>query len=749
MASLEPSIAVIQNLALLFVELLALGGFALFLHGRRETWGLGPILFFVAGLVAILNASASVAVFVDTGPLRFEISNTTLVPVVLMTLLVLYVSEGTAVARQTILGIVGLSALVVGVQASRYAHLTLPGGFDVPRIGADSPLFTRSWSFTLASLAAFAASLATIAVLYQTLTNRARTIPSWLLVGVALLAAVAVDDLIFRLGAFGLSGITERVPRGLPPKALSALALWPLAALYLGRVAPRVPGYVGTENRRSLDLLFGTSQQRERELRATELRQRRAEARLRTVVAQAPIVVYSIDTEGTFLMSEGAGLTALGLKPGEVVGQSAFELFPSEAPDLRAVLDGKTFTTTTTLGDATYDVSYAPIMEHGKIIGGLGIATDVTLRQKAELALTEAEVRFKSTFEQAAVGMVHATLDGRVILANRALHEMLRTGGEDLSGTDIRTRIYEHDLPETQEGIRALLDGVRSQYTADLRLLRGDGGFIWADATVSVVQDADGNPSYLTIVVEDQTERRAADEKLRQAQKMEAVGQLTGGVAHDFNNLLTVIMGSLEITLEEGGSVEGHREALEQAVTATQRGAALTQRLLSFSRRQTLEPETVDVGALLTGMHGLLVRTLGEAVEVHIDVDADLGSCRADQGQLESSILNLALNARDAMPDGGTLNLEAGSVRVSAPDDDEPKVYVRITVRDEGGGIPPDILERVFEPFFTTKDVGKGSGLGLSMVYGFAQQSGGFVSVDSEWGNGTAVHVHLPATSDA
>jgi signal transduction histidine kinase len=208
-------------------------------------------------------------------------------------------------------------------------------------------------------------------------------------------------------------------------------------------------------------------------------------------------------------------------------------------------------------------------------------------------------------------------------------------------------------------------------------------------------------------------------------------------------------MGSLEITLEEGGSVEGHREALEQAVTATQRGAALTQRLLSFSRRQTLEPETVDVGALLTGMHGLPVRTLGEAVEVHIDVAADLGSCRADQGQLESSILNLALNARDAMPDGGTLNLEAGSVRVSAPDDDEPKTYVRITVRDEGGGIPPDILERVFEPFFTTKDVGKGSGLGLSMVYGFAQQSGGFVSVDSEWGNGTAVHVHLPATSDA
>jgi PAS domain S-box-containing protein len=413
------------------------------------------------------------------------------------------------------------------------------------------------------------------------------------------------------------------------------------------------------------------------------------------------------------------------------------------------VLDGQTFTTTTTLGDATYDVSYAPIKEHGKVIGALGIATDMTSRRKAEQALTESEVRFKSTFEQSAVGMVHATLGGHVILANHALHRMLRTTEEDLAGTDIRTLIHEYDLPETLEGVRGLLDGVRDQYTADLRLLRRDGGFIWADATVSVVQDTDEHPSYLTIVVEDQTERRAADEKLRQAQKMEAVGQLTGGVAHDFNNLLTVVLGGLEITLEEGGSVESHRDALEQAVAAAQRGASLTQRLLSFSRRQTLAPEIVDVGGLLAGMHDLLVRTLGEAVDVRIDVAANVGSCRADQAQMESSILNLALNARDAMTDGGPLTLEARRVRVPAPDDGERKVYVRVTVRDEGGGIPPDIVERVFEPFFTTKDVGRGSGLGLSMVYGFAQQSGGFVSVESEWGKGTAVHVHLPAASDA
>jgi PAS domain S-box-containing protein len=740
---------VTQNLALLFAELFALAGFALILHGKKDVWGLAPVLIYVAGLTAILNASAAAPVFVDAGPLRFEITNTTLVPVVLMTLLVLYVSDGTAVARMTILGIVGLSLLIVSTQASRYAHLTLPGGV-VPPITADSPSLARSLPLTLASLAAFTASLATISVLYQTLTNRTRRLPAWLIVGVALLGAAAVDDIVFRLAAGGLTGIIERVSLGLPPKAISALALWPGAALYLDRVARRVPGYVGAGNRRSLDLLFGRSEARERELHATELKHRRAEARLRAVVSQAPVVVYSIDTEGTFLMSEGAGLTALGLEPGEVVGQSAFELFPSEVPDLRAVLAGKTFTTTTTLGDATYDVSYAPIREHGRVIGALGIATDVTLRWKAEQALTESEMRFKSTFEQAVVGMAHATLEGQVILTNHALHEMLGSGEENLAGADIRTLIHANDLPEALEGVRQLLDGARDQYTADLRLLRRDGRVIWANGTVSVVHDTEGNPSYLTIVVEDQTERRASDEKLRQAQKMEAVGQLTGGVAHDFNNLLTVVMGSLEIALEEGGSVESHREVLQQAVAAAQRGASLTQRLLSFSRRQTLAPETVDVEELLAGMQHLLVRTLGESVKVHVDAAPDVGSCRMDRAQMETSILNLALNARDAMPEGGRCSLEARRVHRSPPTDDAaPGHFLRITVRDEGGGIPPELVDRVFEPFFTTKDVGKGSGLGLSMVYGFAQQSGGFVSVESEWGSGTAVHVHLPVTSDA
>ncbi|MDP6475459.1 MAG: ATP-binding protein [Alphaproteobacteria bacterium] len=247
----------------------------------------------------------------------------------------------------------------------------------------------------------------------------------------------------------------------------------------------------------------------------------------------------------------------------------------------------------------------------------------------------------------------------------------------------------------------------------------------------------------------DITERKQAEEELHQALKMEAVGQLTGGVAHDFNNLLTVIMSTLELLRDDGENDSARNKMIDRGVGAVQRGAALTHRLLAFSRKQTLVPTAIDSNILVSDMTDLLGRTLGEKIEIRSNGADGLWACQADQSQLENALLNLAINARDAMPDGGVLTIEMANVTL---DDDisaaqaevEPGDYVMLGVSDSGSGITSDALKHVFEPFFTTKDVGKGTGLGLSMVYGFAKQSGGNVTIYSEPGEGTTVKLYLP-----
>ena len=249
-------------------------------------------------------------------------------------------------------------------------------------------------------------------------------------------------------------------------------------------------------------------------------------------------------------------------------------------------------------------------------------------------------------------------------------------------------------------------------------------------------------------------ERTRAEEQLRQAQKMEAVGQLTGGIAHDFNNLLAVIIGNLEL-IEDG--VKGNAELLDitnRSRHAAQRGAELTQRLLSFARRQSLNPATVDVGAVIGGMNHLLRRTIGPQIAVDLRTDPAAGQASVDQSFLESAILNLVLNARDATPTGGRITVELAHARLDEarpgpPDTVPPGDYVTIAVMDTGTGMPPDVAARAFDPFFTTKEVGKGSGLGLSMVYGFVRQSNGYVTLASTPGGGTTARLYLPRVGDA
>jgi nitrogen-specific signal transduction histidine kinase len=243
--------------------------------------------------------------------------------------------------------------------------------------------------------------------------------------------------------------------------------------------------------------------------------------------------------------------------------------------------------------------------------------------------------------------------------------------------------------------------------------------------------------------------RMRVQEELRQSQKMEALGHLTGGVAHDFNNLLAVVLGNLELLAHRLDADSQESAFAGEATSAAERAAALTQRLLVFSRKQRLTPRPIDARALLEGMRAMLESTLSEAIRVEIRAQEDLWHCMADSAQLENAILNLVINARDAMSAGGRVVLEASNLTLdpagaAAHSDARAGSYVAISVRDSGAGIPPEVLPRVFDPFFTTKEVGAGSGLGLSMVYGFARQSGGFVSLESEVDLGTQVQICLP-----
>jgi signal transduction histidine kinase/ActR/RegA family two-component response regulator len=250
------------------------------------------------------------------------------------------------------------------------------------------------------------------------------------------------------------------------------------------------------------------------------------------------------------------------------------------------------------------------------------------------------------------------------------------------------------------------------------------------------------------------TEQKQREEALSQAQKMEAVGQLTGGIAHDFNNLLTVVIGNLELADDVAGGDKDISQFTTRANQAAERGAVLTHRLLAFSRKQDLIPSTFDANDLVMGMSDLMRSSLGETIEINFVGGEDLWLCKADAGQLENTILNLGINARDAMPNGGKLTISTENVDMNddyaaAAADVEPGEYVLIAVSDTGTGMSREVLEHAFEPFYTTKEVGQGSGLGLSMVYGFAKQSGGHATIYSEEGIGTTIKLYLPKSSDS
>ena len=286
--------------------------------------------------------------------------------------------------------------------------------------------------------------------------------------------------------------------------------------------------------------------------------------------------------------------------------------------------------------------------------------------------------------------------------------------------------------------------------TTTVRVRHADGSWVLLDAIASVIVGPDGQPQHILATGRDVTERERLQEQLRQAQKMESIGRLAGGIAHDFNNLLTAISGYAELMLMDfDADVAPTRDSAEQIARAAARAASLTGQLLAFSRKQVLRPQLIDLNEVVGGMASMLARMLGEDVVLSTAFDPELGPTHADPTQIEQVVLNLALNGRDAMPDGGSLVIRTAPLELGEHDerphpDLEPGSYVTLTVRDTGVGMEPVLVEKVFEPFFTTKGVGEGTGLGLATVEGIVSQSGGVVWVDSTLGEGSTFTVCLP-----
>ncbi|GIE85608.1 hybrid sensor histidine kinase/response regulator [Actinoplanes regularis] len=378
------------------------------------------------------------------------------------------------------------------------------------------------------------------------------------------------------------------------------------------------------------------------------------------------------------------------------------------------------------------------------LVRGAAVFEDLRLRQAAEATLRASEERYRGIVETTSEGVVLLDGDGRISYANSRFAAMLELPVDELPGTAAVDLVVEADRPTAERALTGLSAG--ATHRLELRLQRYGGQVLCAQ--IALTARADGDDGVLAMVA-DVTEQKNVEAQLRQAQKLDAVGQLAGGVAHDFNNLLTVIDGYAALLMARAD--EASARDLAMIREAATRAGALTRQLLAFSRTQSAKERVVDIVGLVAGLEEMLHRLIREDIELVVTTTTAPLPVRADPVQLEQVIVNLAVNARDAMPDGGTLTITTDRVDV----DDEraaqlggrPGEYVLVTVTDDGCGMSAEVAAHIFEPFFTTKELGKGTGLGMSTVYGIVTQSGGHIQVHSKPAEGTVVEVHLPMTS--
>lgn len=391
-----------------------------------------------------------------------------------------------------------------------------------------------------------------------------------------------------------------------------------------------------------------------------------------------------------------------------------------------------------------------PMHRAGELVGAVVTFLDTSDRKRAELALRQSEEKYRKLFENATYGIYRSKIDGTLLDVNPALVAMLGYRSKE----ELLARNLDRDIYENPAARASILNryGSSQHVRTEVNWKRKDGKIIVVRLNGRIIREADGLVSHFEVMVEDITERRSLEEQFRRAQKMEAVGLLAGGISHEFNNLLSVILGNTELLLDTIGSGTQQHQA-EEIKKATGRAAQLTRQLLAFSRKESLNPTILDLNTVVREVDKILPRLIGEDVQVVTHLAMGLGAVRADCGQIEQILMNLATNARDAMPNGGkftirTENAELGAADLARYAYVKPGRYIRLSVSDTGVGMSEEVRARIFEPFFTTKPQGHGTGLGLASVYGVVKQSGGYISTSSIPGAGSTFDIYLPRVDE-
>jgi PAS domain S-box-containing protein len=492
---------------------------------------------------------------------------------------------------------------------------------------------------------------------------------------------------------------------------------------------------------------------------------------LAAMVRHSQDAIYSKQLDGTITSWNRGAEEMFGYNASEALGRRTDMLLPADRKQeedriLSAIAAGddiETFETErlTKAGQVvTVSLSVSPIVdETGRVIGASSICRDISKLRQAMDALEKSETLLNETGEMARIGGWEIDLEtNRVIWTRttRAIHEVPEEFEPDLaSAIDFFSPEVRGDLEKAIQRLRQ--EGI--PYDMELPFVTAKGRRLWtraagkADFLEGRCVRLFGTFQDITGMKELEEKRLKAEQQLRQAQKLESVGRLAGGIAHDFNNMLNVIIGYGQIISDRLTKEDPLRSYVDEIVTAGERSASLTRQILAFSRRQTLQPETVDLNALIKNLKKMLGRLIGEDIVLVFYPAADLAPVRVDPGQMEQVIMNLAVNARDAMPEGGNLTIETANVILDPQYADshmgvDPGEYVMVAVSDTGVGMAPQVMEQIFEPFFTSKEPGKGTGLGLSTVYGIVKQSRGNIWVYSEPGQGTTFKIYLPVTSD-